>query len=117
MDKEKHLQDYVRLSFNATHPMLYVCREEHRIYNPVILRINPLVCSWKHTKFSDSNANKRGAKFGPSIDDLKKINLKYATTEGFVSRDDIERHKFKQAEVMVLKHIPLKFINNIDDFR
>jgi hypothetical protein len=117
MDSEKNLHDYVRLSFNATHPMLYVCKDEHRIYNPVILRINPLVCSWKNTKFSNSNANKRDAQFGPSMDDLKKINLKYATYEGYASRDEPEKHKFKQAEVMVLKHIPLKYINNIDDFR
>jgi hypothetical protein len=117
MDESKKLEDYVRLSFNQTHPMLYVCKDEERIFNPVILRINPLVCSWKNTKFSDSNANKRDAQFGPTIDDLKRIDMKYAKFEGYASRENPEMHKFKQAEVMVLKHIPLKYINNIDDFR
>ena len=57
MDKKQKLHDHVRLSFNASHPMMYVCRKDGRVLDPVVLVISILAANLPDVRFSDSNAN------------------------------------------------------------
>ena len=43
LDKQAGLEHYVRVSFTANHPMMYVAMNEGRISNPVLLEIDPEV--------------------------------------------------------------------------
>ena len=43
LDQRDGLEYYVRVSFTAQHPMMYVAMTEDRISNPVILEIDPEV--------------------------------------------------------------------------
>ncbi len=110
LDIKKDIQDYVRLSFNKKHPMLYVAKNEGRILNPFFLEISPEVIFLKDTLFCDENANAKSAKIGSELEDFKKINFKIAKSGKWVN--EIEK-KYVQAEVMVKSYIPIKFIRNL----
>lgn len=109
LDCKKNYQDYVRLSFNSNHPMLYQAKHEGRIKDEVILQISPEVVYWNSTLFSNINATANEAKVGKELDDFKKINFQVAT-KAFYSE---ETKSLSQAEILVETHIPIKYILNI----
>lgn len=110
LDTYKKLENYVRLSFAENTPMLYVAQKDGRIRNPILLKINPIVILLKDTLYSDGNAIANNAQIGSGVSDFKKINfnlIQKGQWEG-----DEEKH-YWQAEVMVKKFIPLKYIKNL----
>lgn len=58
LDARDCLQHYVRVSFVAQHPMMYVAMNEDRISNPVLLEIDPQIIYWRDSKYADRNATK-----------------------------------------------------------
>ena len=69
-DATMGLDDFVRLSFVKTHPMLYSAMTSQGIH-PVIIEINPLVALMPQVYFSDKNALRTGANIGDTYVDLK----------------------------------------------
>ncbi len=108
LDVRKGLQDFVRLSFNAHQPMMYVVQS--RGVNPFVLEISPEVIYWLETQFSDINATSNGANVGPTIQDFQRINFTLAIPGNWTTPAE---KALIQAEVLVKTKIPIQFIRNI----
>lgn len=113
IDKRYNLQNYVRLSFCKEHPMMFVAIKEGRIQNPVILEIDIRVAILNNTLFSNMNATDNHHKKGGKLEDLKNIKFD-VFQKNYFELDDLDK-KYYQAEVLVEKFIPLKFITNFND--
>lgn len=115
LDSEKGLNNYIRLSFCKDHPMLHIAMKDGRIKIPVVLEVSPDVIFFKYTKFSNQNAIKSGVVVGETIDIFSGIKFDLFKNRYF----DIPEYMrpFYQAEVLVLKSIPNKYILNINDFQ
>lgn len=111
LDRWHGLQDYVRLSFCDDHPMAYRLKLDG--YNLVLLRIRIDVAFLEETLFSDINAADGAHHHGPTMDDLRRVDLN-ATQQHFVSASS-SIFKKHQAEVLVKTFVPLEYIENIDN--
>mgnify|MGYP001774900712 CR=1 FL=1 len=111
LDRRYGNHDYVHLSFCDDHPMSYRLKQNGE--EVVVLEINPIVAVLKDTIFSDINAADRSHHQGGNIEDLQRINFE-ATRMRFVSRDD-PNFKPHQAEVMVKRFLPARYIDNLDN--
>lgn len=109
MDNSNGIEDYVHLCFCEDHPMIYRLQQEGK--KIVILQIQLNVVAFKDTLFTDINAADKNHKMGPNLEELVNIQ---ATQRRFVKRED-RYFKQKQAEVLVKKWIPIKYIKNIND--
>jgi hypothetical protein len=107
LDREKKLQDYVRLSFSTDLPMLYVAKQDGRIKNPVWLKIDLDVLFWEDTLFSDRNATDKNAQIGGRASDFQRIRFDVLKTDSWTGK---QQKAYKQAEVLVRSHIDLKYI-------
>lgn len=108
LDSSKGLDDYVRLSFNLRHPMFY--SRKRQIQNIVSLRVDSSVIYWQSTLFSNKNATRTGTAVGGHICHFKSVNFDLAKQEYDYCRHSDMDKQYIQAEVMVKKHIPLKYI-------
>lgn len=114
-DEMSNLHHYVRLSFTNQHPMMFVCRKDGRIHNPVILEIDRSVIYEVSTKFSDMNAVKRDACIGNDLYHFNNIHFKSVTRRCHFDLP-YEEQKYFQAEILVENFIPLEKIFNISSF-
>lgn len=110
LDVRHGLQDYVRLSFCDDHPMMY--RLGFDGYDLVLLRIDIQVAAFEGTRFSTINATDNGQENGPTLQDLRKVNIG-ATQRHYISRSDTD-FKPHQAEVLVKTFVPSRYILNLD---
>jgi len=113
LDQRRNLGNYVRLSFHPDQPMKYVAQTSGRVPNPVILQIKTDVIVWKDTLFSDVNAAAGYANVGGTLVDLNRINFSLFQRGQWT--DEAEKHQF-QAEVLVYRFIPSRFILNLDRY-
>ncbi|MCA0237740.1 MAG: DarT ssDNA thymidine ADP-ribosyltransferase family protein [Bacteroidetes bacterium] len=115
LDRRYGLEDFVRVCFTENHPMMYVARNEGRIPNPVILKINTEVCEFQNTKFANMNATRNGHNCGNSLADLQRIKFEVVRqrTHFHLSEQD---KPYYQAEVLVKTWIPIEYITNINQF-
>ena len=110
LDQYLGIDDDVHLSFCHRHPMGYrLTQEGHQL---VILKISLDVLTL-NCRFSDRNAVARGAVYGSGMRGLRNVHL--AATQVQRMRRDHEEFGFRQAEVMVPRHIPLEMILNMDN--
>lgn len=116
LDKRDNLQNYVRVSFCKHHPMMYYAMKESRIKNPVLLEIDPDILFIKGNIFSDRNAVKNEANKGNTFDDFKKIHFNTTLQRNIFDLDEDEQ-EYYQAEVLVIHHIPLQYILNIEKIK
>lgn len=115
-DRIMGLNDYIRLSFCARHPMMFTSMTAYGL-NPVIIEINPIVALLPNVYFSDRNALKRGAQIGPSSDDLKKIRFDIATTKTpYYELKDTDSKLFYSAEILVKTRIGPEFFLKVVDY-
>ncbi len=114
LDSEQGLEDYVRVSLCDDHPMIYRLKTQMH-FDLVLLEIKLDVAWSKETLFSDINAVSSSHHHGSSFDDLKLIDLE-AVKKHYVRRDDKDFGKH-QAELMIKTHIPLDYIQNINNPR
>ena len=115
LDKQAGLEHYVRVSFTANHPMMYVAMNEGRISNPVLLEIDPEVIYDENACYADRNATRNGAKIGGTLNDFKQIHFQTVKAKKHFDLDADEQ-PFYQAEILVKNSIPLKYITNIGNF-
>eukprot|EP00929_Paragymnodinium_shiwhaense_P104120 TRINITY_DN68159_c0_g1_i1.p1 TRINITY_DN68159_c0_g1~~TRINITY_DN68159_c0_g1_i1.p1 ORF type:complete len:980 (-),score=234.70 TRINITY_DN68159_c0_g1_i1:31-2970(-) len=107
-DKKHGMQDFVHLSFCESHPMLHAAQQDGRIDDCFLLSIDPIVVTWKDTVFADRNATDSNVRMGKTLADLQSVQL--ATTKKAWADVTPEEKAHHQAEVMVLKHIPLQYL-------
>lgn len=110
LDRQRGLEDYVRLSFVRKPPMYHVTKRNGRIPNPVILEVDTEVMLWEQTKFSDGNATANRARVGGRLEDFRRIRFNILRKSDWANEH--EKH-YWQAEVLVKNHIPLRYINNL----
>ena len=115
LDARYGLEDYVRTSFCSNHPMMYIAQNSDRIIDPVILEINPEIVTLYHSRFCNMNATKKGHSQGKGLSDLQRIKFDICLHSRYyhLSADD---KSYYQAEVMVRKFIPAKYIMNLNSF-
>lgn len=91
--------------------MLFKAVKDGRVNAPVILEISPEVVFFEQTKFSDQNATKSGVKVSSSFELFNSLKFHLFQKQYFdLSEED---KSCFQAEVLVFKNIPLKYILNI----
>jgi hypothetical protein len=114
LDTRYNLQDYIRLSFGSYHPMSSRLIHQER-KELVWLEISLEVACFEQTLFSDINATDNNVKIEESLDFLKTIDLDVFKHQ---YRDlDYNAKKKYQAEILVKKFLPIKYITNIDTLR
>ena len=111
LDKRQNLDDYVHLSIIQDSPMFkkFLSKNE----NFALILISPLILYYRAFLISDKNATDNTVNIG-KYSDIKNIldfNKLY-TINGFPNYGTQE-YKMAQAEVMIYKNIPLKFVSEI----
>ena len=106
LDKEKGIEEFVRLSFNDQNPMRHVALKNKRISRAVMLQIKLEVVSRPGVLFSNCNAARHDAVLSasPSIVDFAAVKAK----NQFAIADE-KRHLY-QAEVLVPSPLPADLI-------
>lgn len=115
LDTGKGLADYVRLSFVRDHPMCFVAKQDGRIANEVILEIDPDVIFWESTKFTTMNAAKNGVSADGTLEKLSSMRFNIFQRRYFDLTD--EEKPYYQAEVLVHKMLPLRYIINLEKLK
>lgn len=110
-DATMGLDDFVRLSFVKTHPMLYSAMTSQGIH-PVIIEINPLVALMPQVYFSDKNALRTGANIGDTYVDLNKVRFDIVLGSKAYYDLSLEEKRLYQAEILVKGRIGPEFILN-----
>lgn len=112
LDLKYGLEDYVRVSFCNDHPMVYRLKTQNH-FDLVLLKIK-LDVAWSFdTLFSDCNATSNSHHLGLAFNDLQRIDFE-AVKKHYLRRDDEDFGKH-QAELLIKTHIPLSFIENINN--
>lgn len=111
LDVRHGLQNYVRLSFCADHPMR--SHVEEKPGDTVLLTVDPDVVLWQDTLYSDMNAVDSSHRHGDDLEMLRSIRFD-ATQKTHVRQTDPD-FKYHQAEVMVKTHIPARYILNLEE--
>ena len=111
LDTKHGLDDYVRLSFCTDHPMAWRLKQDGCTL--VLLKIKVDVAWLQGTLFSDINAADNAHHHGPSLDDLKRVDINAARMHYLPNTSEF--FKKHQAEVLVKTHVPLEYIVNIDN--
>lgn len=99
MDKSQGLDEFIRLSFAKSHPMMHIAMTDGRIEKPKIIEINPLIALMPNVLFSDRNALKKGAKIGSTYRDL--LNVQFDVVKGNYLNMPENQKMFYQAEILV----------------
>lgn len=111
LDSKYGLDDYVRLSFCEDHPMSFRLRQKGE--DIVLLLISPEVAQLSGVLFSDRNAADKSHKHDRGMIGLRLVDIA-ATKRRYLSKTDPDFGPH-QAEVMVPRHVDLKYILNIDN--
>lgn len=115
VDRDKGLQDYVRLSLCATHPMAFRIHQESNGKAKIfLLKIKIDVATFESTLFSNVNAADKLAIIGSNKEFLEN-NINFEAVLLKWCKGDDPRFKERQAEVLVKTFIPSKFIVNLDN--
>lgn len=108
-DAQMGLDDFVRMSFVKTHPMLYTAMTSQGIH-PIIIEINPLIALMPEVYFSDKNALRTGANIGDSYSDLNKVRFDIVLGSKAYYDLSLEEKRMYQAEILVKERIGPEFI-------
>ena len=94
---------------------MFVAQKDGRIQNPRILEISIDVAYLKSTKYSDRNATKNSARIGNDLDALNIIRFELVKKNKHFDIENEEERSYFQAELLILEHIPIEFITNINN--
>lgn len=114
LDEAKGLANYVRLSFCPEHPMMFAAKNDGRIINPIIIKINTNVCEFSDTLFSDINATSTGVNIKGGFGGLTQVDFDIVTRGYSANFTDEVKAKY-QAEVLVKHKITLEHIVNYQE--
>ncbi len=111
LDIKKGKLNYVKLSFNDGHPMIYHAKK-YRNINPIFLKIKRDVILFADTLFSNMNSTDNNCISGDDFSTFSLIKFDIAIKQnGKIHpwENEIEK-KYYQAEVMVKERIDPQFI-------
>lgn len=111
IDAAFNLEDYVRVSFCRYLPKIDERKLDDKDF--VLLRISTEIAELDSTLFTDMEATRIEHKHGPTLDDLKKVNIE-ATQKNYCPIGGPDYWQY-QSEVMVKGVIPIEFILNLDN--
>ena len=111
IDAKKGLEDFARLSFCKYLPKIEIRKKKYS--DVVLLKISTDVALFENTEFSNMEATQDGMEHGPTLNDLKKVNLEL-TQQDYCSPNDPNYWAY-QAEILVKGKIPINCILNIDN--
>lgn len=114
LDTSKGLQNYVRVSFTRSHPMMFASPTKER--DNVILEIDPEVIFWLHTKYANKNATRNDVNVGATLSDFKKIKFEIVKLRNHFNLNETDK-PFYQGEILVLEKIPAQYIRNLRNFK
>ena len=114
IDKNKSLSNFVHLSYEQKHPMLFIALAEGRLFDYSVLRISPEVIILKNTLFSDINAASNEAKISADISFFMNLNFISFHNKKYCELTT-EAKRLYQAEVLVEKKIEESMILNFKD--
>lgn len=105
------LHDYVPLYFGTKTPMMAALQDIND--ELVILRFSLNLLGKYECLLADGNAASAKTKFRPytSIEDLEILNVEAINSQKF--KDDPEKRRCKQAELLVLKRLPLSELHHV----
>jgi len=112
LDISKGLDQFIHLSFVKEHPMQYIKAKNGEIPNPVWLEIDAKILFRNNSIFSDSVANKNGAKIY-DINDLSKyidLDVLWSRTDWRDPEIQQRRKVAKYGEIMIKDKIDIKSI-------
>ena len=112
LDKQKGLQNYVRVSFVRDHPMLYIAQNDGRVIDPIILEIKIDLIYELETRYANQNAAKNGVSTETTFEKFKSIQ--FSLLKKRYLDLTAEERPFYQAEILILEKIPLECITNIN---
>ncbi len=109
------LDDFVSLCFFNKHPMEWVARSDGRLKETRFLTVDPKVLLIDGVKFCDGISNRSNATLLSGAEALAVFDLDAMTKrlEYKVPEQLDRRRKIEKYEVLVPKHIPLKFLIGI----
>lgn len=110
LDCKKGLQNYVRLAITPFHPMQYRLANDLN-YDLVTLEIHPIVALFKDTLFSDMNATDKNSIVGGELKHFCSVSR----VCGLIYKRTDSNFKQQQSEILIKRHLPLKYILNIHD--
>lgn len=113
-DKDRGLENYVRLSFTRRNPMMFDAKKQNRILDPVVLEIDRILLYKKDTLFSPINADNHSVNINDNYECFRKIKFSVFKSSYLSLR--LSDKKFYMAEVLIRQKVPLRFIKNIDQF-
>lgn len=116
IDSYKGLGKYVRLCFTRNHPMMYVAKNDGRISDPVVLRIDLSVADLPGALFSDVNAARNSATVASGLSGAINIHVSTVRQPDHFNLT-AEEKPYYQAEVLVYDKVPLGCIKNIDYYK
>ena len=114
IDRNKSLANYVHLSYEQRHPMLYIALAEGRLFDFVVLNISPEVILFKNTKFSNINAASTQAVISSEISFFLSLDFKNFHNKKYSDLSTEAKRQY-QAEVLVEKKIETNIISNLND--
>ena len=106
LDASANLENFVRLSFCAKNPMMYVAYKEGRISKPTLLEIKLEVVSRPGVQFTDSNATRLDARHSTNPNIVRFDVVKAKTLYDVAP----ELRRFYQAEILVPSPLPAHLI-------
>ena len=109
IDAKKGLEDFARLSFCKYLPKIEIRKKKYS--DVVLLKISTDVALFENTEFSNMEATQDGMEHGPTLNDLKKVNIEL-TQQDYCSPNDPNYWAY-QAEILVKGKIPINCILNI----
>lgn len=112
LDTRNGLQDYVRVSFTRSHPMMFVQPIRNR--NNVILEIDTEIIYWNGTQYADKNATRNDVNVGSSLHDFMQLRFDLFKLPNHFGLSDFDR-PFFQGEVLIPTKIPAKYIRNLNE--
>ncbi|MCB0780067.1 MAG: DUF4433 domain-containing protein [Flavobacteriales bacterium] len=108
IDLARGYDDYVRLSFLDNHPMMWQAAKERGI-KPAIIEVSTQIIEYADTLFTIENAARSGVNIEGTIEQVRRIRFD-CISEIPSTLDD---RRYRQAEVLVRRAIPLKYILGI----
>lgn len=112
LDTRKGLQDYVRVSFTRSHPMMFV--QPIRSRKNVILEIDTEVIYWQGAQYANKNATRNDVHVGSTLHDFNQLKFNLFKLPNHFGLSETDKPYF-QGEILVPTKIPAKFIRNLND--
>ncbi len=113
LDISKGLDQFIHLSLIKDHPIQYIKTKNQEIPNPVWLEIDAKVLFKKKSIFSDTIANKTGAKIYTDINDLARfidLDVLWSRTDWRDPQIKQRRKQAKYGEIMIKDSIEIQDI-------